>query len=338
MRSRLIKTAAVALLATGISASANAQSASDFPTKPIRVVLPFAPGGLIDITARMLSEEMRQILGQPLIIDYKPGGNGVVAFNDVIRQPADGYTLTIGVNTTNLFNPIIRAHEMPFDIRKVLVPITGLTEAPQLFLGTTVNFPPNNVKEFVEYARQNPGKLNHPVVGWGSNSHFDFLVMQRRYGFSIVTVPARAGAATAQIDLINGDVHVAMLNAATYTPIVQSGKLKGLGISGQTRSPHLPDVQTLKEQGFEDIGIGTWTVAFAATGTPQPILEKLHQAFIAALNTPKVQDQMKRLTLTSFAHANPTAAKQWLDGEFVTWTKIADDLRSELKMPPKKDN
>jgi tripartite-type tricarboxylate transporter receptor subunit TctC len=339
MFQRSIKFAAVFLLACGLSiGSASAQSAAEFPTKPIRLVLPFAPGGLIDITARMLSEEMRQILGQPVVLEYKPGGSGVVAFNDVIRQPADGYTLTIGVNTTNLFNPIIRAHEMPFDIRKVLTPITGLVEAPQLFLATSVNFPPNSFKEFIEHAKKNPGKYNHTVVGMGSNSHFDFLVMQRRYGFSIVTVPARAGAATAQVDLINGDVQVAMMNAATYTPIVQSGRLRAFAISGAERSPHLPEVPTLKELGFEDIGIGTWTVVFAPAGTPAPILEKIRSAFAKALDTPKVKEQMAKLSLTKFLHPSADAAKQWLDGEFDKWSKVAEEFREELKMPPKKSN
>jgi len=336
---RLIKSVSAALLTCClVGTGANAQSATDFPTKPIRLVLPFAPGGLSDITARMLSEEVRQILGQPVVIDYKPGGNGVVAFGDVARQPADGYTLTIGVNTTNLYNPIIRAHEMPFDVRKVITPVTGLVEAPQLFLATTVNFPPNNVKEFIEHAKKNPNKFNHSVVGLGSNSHFDFLLMQRRHGFSIVTVPARAGAGTAQVDLISGDVQVAMLNAATFTPVVQSGKLKALAISGKERSPHLPDVPTLKEQGFDDIGIGTWTVLFAPVGTPKPVMDKLHQAFTTALKTDKVREQMRRFSTASFVHESPDAAKRWLDGEFDKWEKIVDEFRTELKMPEKKAN
>jgi len=336
---RLIKATTAAVLASVLlGAGANAQSAGEFPTKPIRLILPFAPGGLIDITARMLSDEVRQILGQPVVLDYKPGGNGVVAFGDVVRQPADGYTLTIGVNTTNLYNPIIRAHEMPFDLRKVLTPVTGLIEAPQLFLATTVNFPPSNVKEFIEYAKKNPGKFNHTVVGVGSNSHFDFLLMQRRHGFSIVTVPARAGAATARVDLISGDVQVAMMNAATYTPVVQSGQLKALAISGSERSPHLPDVPTLKEQGFEDIGIGTWTVLFAPTGTPKPVMDKLHQAFTTALKADKIREQMRKLSTSPFVHENPDAAKRWLDGEFDKWEKIVNDFRTELKMPEKKAN
>lgn len=335
MKKHMTAVAMTAAFMIAMAGGASAQSASNFPTKPIRLVLPFNPGGLIDITARLVGEEVRQILGQPLVLEYKAGGNGVVAFNDVIRQEPDGHTLTIGVNTTNLYNPLIRAHEMPFDIRKVLVPVTGIVEAPQLFLATTVNFPPTNVKEFIEHAKANPGKFNHTVVGLGSNSHFDFLLMQRRHGFSIVTVPARAGAASAQVDLINGDIQVAMMNAATYTPVVQGGRLRALAISGESRSPHLPDVPTLKEQGFPDIGIGTWTVLFAPAGTPKPVLDKLHHAFTTALKSEKVQEQMKKLSTVSFAHESPEAAKRWLDSEFEKWTKVVDDLRTELQMPPK---
>jgi tripartite-type tricarboxylate transporter receptor subunit TctC len=220
-------------------------------------------------------------------------------------------------------------------VRKVLIPVTGLLEAPQVFTATKVDFPPTSVKEFIELARKNPDKFNLAIIGQGSNSHFDFLVMQRRYGFSMVTVPARSGAASAQIDLINGAVHVAMMNAATYTPLVKGGKLKALAVTGESRTADLPDVPTLKEQGYTDFGTGTWAGLFAPAGTPKDIVDKIHAAFTKALGSDKTRAQLAKFTVYSIASPSPEAFAKWLDGEFARWTPTADQFREELGMPKK---
>lgn len=336
MNTWFVKTAATLLVASGLCGSAHAQTAATFPNKPIRIVLPYGPGGITDIVARLLAEPVRKILGQPVIVESKPGGSGIVAIQELTRSKPDGYTVMIGVNTTQLLNPIIRSQEMPFDVRKVLIPVTLLLEAPQVFLGTKVNFPPNNVKEFIEYARARPGELNQAIIGTGSNSHFDFLVMQRQYKFTLVTVPARSGAASAQVDLINGAIHVGMLNAATYTPLVKGGKLKALAVTGDQRTPELPDTPTLKEQGYTDFGTGTWSGLFVPAGTPKDIVDKLHKAFTNAIKQPKTQELLAKYTLASIASKSPEEFSRWLDGEFDKWTKVADDFREELGMPPKK--
>ena len=331
----LTRVAASAALLCAFAFSAQAQAAESFPSKPIRLLIPYGPGGLTDITARMISEPLREIFGQPVVVESKPGGSGIVAFQEMTRAKPDGHTLVIGVNTTNLLNPIVRAHEMPFDVRKILTPVTGLTEAPQVFLATKVDFPPNTVKEFMDHARANPGKFNHAVIGQGSNSHFDFLLMQRKYDFSIVTVPARSGAASAQVDLINGAIHVAMMNAATSTPLVKAGKLKALAVTGDKRTADRPDVPTLKEQGFTDFGIGTWSGLFAPAGTPKEVVDKIHAAVTKVLASDKVKEQMQKFSIVSFASESPEAFEKWLDAEFVRWTAHADQFRKELNMPPK---
>lgn len=335
---RLAALAATLLLSLPLGATAWAQSAASFPSKPIRIVIPFGPGGITDIVARLLAEPVREILGQPVIVESKPGGSGIVAIQELTRSKPDGHTLMIGVNTTNLLNPIIRAHEMPFDVRKALTPVSALIEAPNVFVATKVNFAPNSVQEFIEYARAHPGELNQAIIGQGSNSHFDFLIMQRKLGFTVVTVPARSGAASAQIDLINGAIHVAMMNAATYTPLVKGGKLKAFAVTGDARTPDLPDTPTLKELGFTDFGTGTWSGLFAPAGTPKEIVDKLHRAFTAAINSPKIQELLPKYTLASIASRSPAEFAKWLDGEFDRWGKVADEFREELGMPPKKKN
>jgi tripartite-type tricarboxylate transporter receptor subunit TctC len=327
---------APALLVCGLSGAAHAQTAANFPNRPIRIVLPYGPGGITDIVARLLSEPLREALGQPVIVESKPGGSGIVAIQEVSRAKPDGHTLLIGVNTTNLLNPIIRSDEMPFDVRKVLTPVSLLLEAQQVFLATKVNFAPNSVKEFIDYARAHPGELNQAIIGTGSNSHFDFLVMQRKYGFSLVTVPSRSGAASAQVDLLNGATHVAMLNAATYTPLVVAGKLKAFAVTGEARTAELPNVPTLKELGYTDFGTSTWSGLFAPAGTPKDVVDKVHAAFVAAINNPKTQELMAKYTLVSIASKSPEEFSAWLDGQFAYWTPVADQFREELGMPAKK--
>jgi tripartite-type tricarboxylate transporter receptor subunit TctC len=225
---------------------------------------------------------------------------------------------------------------MPFDVRKVLTPVTRLVEAPQVFMTTTVNFPPKTVKEFIEYAKARPGELNQAIIGTGSNSHFDFLVMQKLYGFKLVTVPARSGAASAAIDLINGATHVAMMNAATYTPMVKGGKLRAVAVTGEERTADLPEIPTLKEQGYTEFGVGTWTGLFVAAGTPPDIVEKIHAAVVGVLNSAKMREQYPKFTISPIPDKSPAEFAKWLDAEFAKWTPIADEFREDLGMPPKK--
>jgi tripartite-type tricarboxylate transporter receptor subunit TctC len=318
------------------SAGAQAQTAATFPNKPIRLIIPYGPGGLTDITARLIAEPLRDVLGQPVVVESKPGGSGIVGMQELIRAKPDGHTWYIGVNTSQLLNPIVRAHEMPFDVRKVLQPVTRLVEAPQVFMTTLVNFPPKTVKEFIEYAKARPGELNQAIIGTGSNSHFDFLVMGKLFGFKLVTVPARSGAASAAIDVINGAIHVAMMNAATYTPMVKGGKLRAIAVTGDARTADLPDVPTLKEQGYTQFGVGTWTGLFVAAGTPPDIVEKIHGAVVGVLNSEKMRAQLPKFTVAAIPNKSPQEFKDWLDAEFAKWTPIADEFREELGMPPKK--
>ena len=225
--------AACGIAAAGALAPAQA---ADYPTKPIRIVVPYGPGGATDIVARILGEHLKEKFRQPVVVENKPGGNGIVALQETVRAKPDGYTFLIGNITTNLLMPLIGDPPMPFDPFKDLVPVgAAQPTSPAYSSRPRSDFPPNTVQEVVDYARARPGEVNHLTAGILAYSHIDFLMLQKRTGIKLVAIPLRAGAGGGQIDLINGAVQIALQNAATVTPLVKAGKLKALAVTSEQR-------------------------------------------------------------------------------------------------------
>jgi len=310
---------------------APAPAATDYPQKPVRIVVPYGPGGATDIVARILSEHLKDKFRQPVVVENKPGGNGVVALQEVVRAKPDGYTLLIGNITTNLLSPLLGDPPMPFDPFRDLVPIARLVDVPGVFLATTVNFAPNSVQEVVDYAKQHPGEVNHSTAGILAYSHIDFLMLQKRTGIQLVAVPLRAGAGGGQLDMLNGTVQIALQNAATVVPLVKSGKLKGLAVTSDKRLAVLPDVPTMRESGFDGIGTNAWQALFAPRGTPPEILEIINTAFVGALKTEKAIRQFEGLQFTITTTGSPQEAKTWLDNEQVVWKPIVADAKAMVE-------
>jgi tripartite-type tricarboxylate transporter receptor subunit TctC len=322
--------AAFALIA-GLTAAAQADPS--FPDKPIRIVVPYGPGGATDIVARVLSEKLKENLGQPVVVENRPGGNGVVAIQEVARSRPDGYTLLIGNVTTQMINPLIEGSKMPVDPFKVLAPVARLVEIPGVFVATKVNFPPNTVAELVEYAKARPSELNYNSSGYLAYSHIDLLMLQKKTGTKMTLIPLKAGAGGGQIDLMNGDVHVALQNAATVTRIVQSGQLKALAVTSPTRLAELPDVPTMREAGFGDIGTNAWQALYAPAETPNDVLEKIHQSVMAAFSDEKVQAQFAKLQFVLVPTKSLSEAKTWMQDEIGRWTPIVKDSVAMAEKP-----
>lgn len=317
-----------ASLVFGIAAAA---PAADYPTKAIRIVVPYGPGGATDIVARILGEHLKDKLRQPIVVENKPGGNGVVALQETVRARPDGYTLLIGNVTTNLLAPILGDPPTPFDPFKDLIPVARLVEVPAIFLATTVNFPPGTVKEVVEYARARPGQINHNTAGILAYSHIDFLMLQKRTGIKLVAVPLRAGAGGGQIDLINGAVHIAMQNAATVTPLVKAGKLKALAVTSAERMAILPNVPTMKEAGFEGIGTNAWQALFAPKNVPKDILDVVTKAVHEALTSEKAVKQLEELQFTLIPSRTAEEAMAWHRKEQEHWKPIVAEAKAMME-------
>jgi tripartite-type tricarboxylate transporter receptor subunit TctC len=314
-----------AALLVGVQALAQA---ADYPSKPIRIVVPYGPGGATDIVARILGEHLKEKFNQPVVVENKPGGNGVVALQETVRAKPDGYTFLIGNITTNLLTPLLGDPPMAFDPFKDLVPVARLADVPGVFLATKVNFPPNTVQEVVDYARTRPGEINHNTAGILAYSHIDFLMLQKRTGIKLVAIPLRAGAGGGQIDLMNGAVQIALQNAATVTPLVKAGKLKALAVTSEQRLPALPDVPTLTEAGFDGIGTNAWNAMFAPRAVPKEILDTMTAAVAEILSSGKAAKQLEDLQFTVLPTRSLDEARAWLAKDVQHWTPIVAEAKA----------
>jgi tripartite-type tricarboxylate transporter receptor subunit TctC len=317
------------LLATLVLVLAGALPAgAEYPTKPIRMLVPYGPGGATDIVARILGEHLKEKLRQPVVVENKPGGSGVVALQEVVRARPDGHTMLIGNITTNLLAPLLGDPPMPFDPFRDLTAVARLVDVPGVFLATKVNFPPNTVQEVVDYARARPDEINHNTAGILAYSHIDFLRLQQRTGIKLVAVPLRAGAGGGQIDLMNGAVHVALQNAATVVPLVKAGKLKALAVTSERRLPVLPDVPTMKEAGFDGIGTNAWQILVAPRGTPKEALDVMAKAVAEILGEGKAVQPLTDLQFTVVPTRSTEEAQAWLRQEAETWKPIVAEAKA----------
>jgi tripartite-type tricarboxylate transporter receptor subunit TctC len=323
------------LLAAGFAAAgaaaAHADSAGTFPTRPLRLVVPYGPGGATDIAARILADAMGSAARAAVVVENRPGGNGVIALQQVARARPDGHTLLIGNVTTNAINPVIVGGAMPVDVLRDLDPVARLVAAPGVFVATRVNFAPETLAEVLALARAQPGRLNFISAGTLSYSHLDFVALQQRAGVRLTLIPSRAGSGSSQNDLIAGDVHVAFLNAATVLPLVQGGQLKALAVTTATRLPAFPDVPTMREAGFDGVGTSAWQAIFAPAGTPPATLAQASAAVTAAMAAPAAAAQFARLMFQPLPPGEPETLRDWLRAEMRDWEPLVQAARSQME-------
>lgn len=307
---------------------ASAQDA--YPSRPIKVLVPFAPGGAVDIVARIVSEHMRRTLGQNLVIENKPGAVGVLAIEQMVRAKHDGYTLMFGNNNSNVITPILYAKKFTINYDKDVVPVARLAEVPGFLAATTKNFPPTTFAEFIAYAKRDAGKIRYGSVGVGSFPQFDMEVLSRRAGLDLVHIPNKSGAAGMLNDLVTGDTQVGFLNLATSASMMRAGQLRPLAIVTDRRNPDYPEVPTMAEVGFGDVGTLQLLALFAPAGVPNDIIEKLHKAAVEAVTAASVAEKLKVQSMRPVPTASPDDAKKWLQDQMALWRKITDEVRIEL--------
>ena len=257
-------------------------------TKPIRLVVPYAPGGPIDVTARALAERVKDSLGT-VIIDNKPGAGGNLGVDIVAKAPADGYTIGISAVATHAINPWLFS-KMPFNVANDFVGITQMVRVPNVLVmnaDTAQRLKINNLADLITYAKANPGKLNVGSGGNGSAGHLAAEMFKRDAGIFVVHIPYNGGN-PAQLALLSGQVDFNFDNLATAAANIKAGKLKALAVTTAQRASALPDIPALSEtiKGFE---VDTWWGLVAPAGTPPAVVARLHQAFSAALNAPETK-------------------------------------------------
>lgn len=318
-----------ACLATFAVASATAQE--KYPNRPIRVLVPYAPGGATDITARLVGDEFQKITGQGFVVLNKPGANGLLAIDELTKSAPDGYTLMVGNVTTNAIAPILYKKQMTTDYLKSVTAVTNLIDVPAFVAATTVNFPVKTIPELVAYAKKNPGKVSYGTVGAGSYPHYDMAYLAKKAGnLDMAAVPNKNGASGVIQDLLRGDIQVAFLNVASSAPHVQAGKFTPLAVVNNGRLPEYPNVPTMKEVGFPDVGTIAWNGMFAPAGTPKPVLDALHAAVIKALASPELQEKIKKQTMVPSPHKSVEEAQKWLAAQMKHWETITTEVKIEM--------
>lgn len=313
-----------------LAVSAPAAAQEKYPSKPIKIIVPYGPGGGTDITARIVAEEMRQSLGQPFLIENKPGANGLVGLEELMKAKPDGYTLVLANQTVNVITPMLYPKRMRFNVETDLVPVVRLADVPNV-LTVNKDFPVKTFAEFIDYAKKNPGKVRYGSTGVGSFPHFDTEILARRAKIDIVHIPNSKGAAAASQDLATGDVNVGFLNVATARPMVGSGNIRVIAIADEKRHPDYPDTPTLAELGFPGVGTVQWFAFLTHAGVPADVVEALHKAAVAALNSPAVQEAFRKQGIAAKPSASPADAKAWVASEFVHWRKIFAEVPIQLE-------
>src|SRR2546427_2473881 len=257
-----------------------------YPSRPVKIVVPYAPGGATDIIARILGQRLTESLGQSFIVENRPGASGNLALESVAKAAPDGYTLLVGNVSTNAINENIFAQQLQIKPSRDLAGIAKLVEIPHIVVASA-SFPPNTIAELIAAAKKEPGKINFASVGLGSYPHLDMERLMKAAGIELTHVPYKGGAGQAIPAMIAGEVQVAFFNMASLLPHIRSGRLKALAAIPAQRLPELPNVPTLAEQGFPGIGTNAWQGMFAPAATPKPEIDRLHGALVAGLTRPE---------------------------------------------------
>jgi tripartite-type tricarboxylate transporter receptor subunit TctC len=327
---RLTTILSAACLALGMAA---ASAQEKYPDRPIKVLVPYAPGGATDITARIVGDQIQKITGQPFVVLNKPGAFGLLAIDEMVKAAPDGYTIMIGNVSTNAITPILYKEKMNFDYNKRVTAVTNLIDVPAFMLVTTANdFPAKSVAELIDFSKKNPGKVHYGTVGVGSYPHYDMAYFAKRAGdLDMVALPNKNGASGVIQDMLRGDVQAAFLNVASASGQVQAGKFLPIAVVNKTRLQDYPNIPTMKEVGYPDVGTIAWNGLFASAGTPKPVLEALHNIVLQALASPEVKEKFAKQKMEIAPHKSLADAKAWLDEEIQHWQTITSQVKIEVQ-------
>jgi len=274
---------------------------------------------------------MRQSLGQSFVVENKPGAFGILAIEEMARARPDGYTIQVGNVSTNAITPVIFTSKFKVNYDRDVAPVTNLIDVPAFLVVTTTNFAVKDVKELVEYAKKNPGKLRYGTVGAGSYPHFDMAYFAKRAGdLDMIAIHNKAGASGVINDMITGDTQASFLNVASTAAQVRAGKLKPIAVVNRERLAAYPDVPTMAEVGLPDVGTVAWNAMFAPAGTPKPVLETLHKAAVEALQAPAAKEALTKQNFNIVPSKSVDEAKAWLAGEIATWQKITATVKIDV--------
>jgi tripartite-type tricarboxylate transporter receptor subunit TctC len=273
---------------------ASAACAQAYPSRPLRLIVPFAPGGAVDIIGRLMADAVSRSLGQPVVVENRPGAGAAIGAEAVARSAPDGYTLLIGTSSTHGVNSAVNP-KLSYDPVKDFSPVVLLATAPWMVV-VNPSLPVHNPKELIEYAKAHPGQLNFASYGRGSSNHLATELLKARAGIDVVHVPYK-GSAPALLDLVAGQVNFMLDTYSTSAPLVEAGKIRLIGVTSSKRVPYAPDVPTVAESGVPGYVTGAFFAIWLPANTPAPIVERLNREFNSALKQDVIKERLLKLGL-----------------------------------------
>ena len=303
-----------------------APTLAQYPTKPIKLIVPLAAAGTGDTLARAVGEEMAKELGQPVVVENKPGAGGLVGTESVANAPADGYTL-LAVSPSHVIMPALYAKKT-YDPLKSFEPVTVMANTHQVIVAHP-SVPAKDLKELIVYAKKNPGKLNYGSAGTGSATHLNMEAFKSKAGVDIVHVPYK-GSTQARQDVLSGQVHLAMDGLLPVQPLIKDGRLKALAITSGRRAQSNPEIPTINEAGVPGYVSDTWYGILVPAGTPKEIIARLHRAATNALNSPAVRDRLTKLGAEPVGNT-PEEFRKMLEREQTLWAQVVKDSGAKVE-------
>lgn len=300
--------------------------AQSYPSQPIRIVVPFAAGGAVDSVARVVGQKMSESLGQPVLVENRPGAGGNLAADAVARAAPDGYTVLLTTNGHAISPAVYR--KLPFDVMKDFIPVTQLIESPLLLVSAN-KLPVNSLKELIALAKEKPGRLNYGSTGVGNPLHLSMEMLKHAAGIDIVAVPYR-GDAPLNTALLAGEVDLAIVPVATGRPHVENKLVKGIAVTTAQRSNAMPELPTVAEQGIAGFDTGSWQGFFLPATTPRDIVQRLYLETKKALESPDVRERLKAFVAEPIASAPEAFADKFKD-DVAKYAKIVKEANIPMQ-------
>jgi tripartite-type tricarboxylate transporter receptor subunit TctC len=318
MRANFLSAVLACAVAWAAIAPLEAVAQVAWPTKPVKFVVPYPPGGSTDPMARLIAAKLTDALGQPFVVENRSGASGTIGTAFVAKSPADGYTFAF-VFDYHAVNPFLFPN-LPFDTVKDLAPVMLIGTAP-MAIATGVAKPYKTFADVVAAAKAKPGAVSMGSVGNGSLGHLTMVLVQQSAGISLVHIPYKGGGPMTA-DAVGGQIDLAIGSVAVITPHVTGGKLRAIAVTGDTRSRALPDVPALAEQGLPGFSTLAWWGIFAPSGVPKPVMAKFHAELVKAFNLPDVRKLLTETLGIDLAVSTPEELGKWLEAQMQRWGKV----------------
>ena len=318
------------IFALALALGAGAQAQDNYPAHPVRILVPYAPGGATDIIARIVAQKLTESLGQSFVVENRPGASGNLALETVAKAPADGYTLLVGNVSTNTINENTFADKLPIKPSRDFAGVAKLVEIPHI-LAASATFAPSTLAEFIAAAKRQPGKINYASAGIGSYPHLDMEKFARAAGIELTHVPYKDGAGKMVPSLLAGETQVAFINLSSTLAHVKAGRIKALATAAPQRLPELPNVPTLTELGYAGIGTNAWQGMFAPAATPKPVVDKLYAQVAAILSKPEMKEDLAKKMLTVTLSPSPQEFSDLVRKETQGWGDFLREAKIRIE-------